>query len=166
MSDRFPRAQTAIVGAATFGVGKAPGFEASDLAAKASVAALAQAGLRPSDVDGLFFCHSTDTLGGLSFAQYLGIQPKFVDNNRLGGSSFQAYVELAAWLLAAGAIDVALVAYGSNQASAAGKLVNTVRPMPRWQTQESSHDHGTVVVLGGWGTSKFHQSERPQVQTQ
>jgi acetyl-CoA acetyltransferase len=129
VSDLFPRGKAAIVGAATFGVGKTPGFEASDMAAKASVAALAQAGLKPSDVDGLFFCHSTDTLGGLSFAQYLGIQPKFIDNNRLGGSSFQAYVELAAWLLAAGAIDVALVAYGSNQATGAGKLVNTVRPM-------------------------------------
>ncbi|MBL8543354.1 MAG: hypothetical protein JNJ63_06050 [Hyphomonadaceae bacterium] len=129
MSEKFPRGQTAIVGAATFGVGKAPSFEASDLAAKACVAALSQAGLTLSDVDGLFFCHSTDTMGGLSFAQYLGIQPKVIDNNRLGGSSFQAYVETAAWLLAAGAIDVALVAYGSNQASAAGKLVNTVRPM-------------------------------------
>lgn len=129
MSDTFPRGKTAIVGAATFGVGKAPGYEASDLAAKASVAALAQAGLKLSDVDGLFFCHSTDTLGGLSFAQYLGIQPKVLDNNRLGGSSFEVYVETAAWLLAAGAIDVALIAYGSNQATAAGKLVNTVRPM-------------------------------------
>lgn len=129
MSDRFPRGETAIVGAATFGIGRSPGFEASDLAARASVAALAQAGLKPADVDGLFFCHSTDTLGGLSFAQYLGVQPRFIDNSRLGGSSFQAYVELAAWLLSAGAIDVALVAYGSNQATAAGKLVNTVRPM-------------------------------------
>jgi acetyl-CoA acetyltransferase len=129
MSDAFPWGKTAIVGAATFGVGKALGFESSELAAKAAAAALAQAGLKPSDVDGLFFCHPTDTMGGLSFAQYLGIQPKFVDNNRIGGSSFQAYVELAAWLLAAGAIDVALVAYGSNQATAAGKLVNTVRPM-------------------------------------
>lgn len=130
MSAAFPRGQAAIVGAATFGVGKAPGFEASDLAAKASIAALTEAGLKLSDVDGLFFCHSTDTLGGLSFAQYLGIQPKFIDNNRLGGSSFQAYVEMAAWLLTAGAIDVALVAYGSNQATASGKLVNTVRAMP------------------------------------
>jgi acetyl-CoA acetyltransferase len=129
MSDRFPRAHTAIIGAATFGQGKSPGYEASDLAAAASVAALAQAGLRPSQVDGLFFCHGTDTLGGLSFAQYLGIQPKIIDNNRLGGSAFQAYVEMAAWLIDAGMIDTALIAYGSNQATASGKLVNTVRPM-------------------------------------
>ncbi len=129
-NDRFPRGRAAIVGAATFVQGRAPGFEASDLAAKASLAALAEAGLALSEVDGLFFCHGTDTLGGLSFAQYLGIHPKVVDNNRLGGSAFQAYVEMAAWLLDAGMISVALIAYGSNQATAAGKLVNTVRPMP------------------------------------
>lgn len=126
----FPRARTAIVGAATFGCGKAPGFEASDLAGIAVSRALADAGLSLADVDGLFFCHGTDTLGGLSFAQYLGIQPKLTDNNRTGGSSFQIMVEQAAWLLNAGRIDCALIAYGSNQASAAGKLVNTVMPNP------------------------------------
>ncbi|HET6970642.1 MAG TPA: acetyl-CoA acetyltransferase [Phenylobacterium sp.] len=129
MAERFPRGRTAVVGAATFGQGRAPGYEASDMAAAASIAALGQAGLKPADVDGLFFCHGADTLGGLSFAQYLGIRPKVVDNNRLGGSAFQAYVEMAAWLIHAGLIETALIAYGSNQATAAGKLVNTVRPM-------------------------------------
>jgi acetyl-CoA acetyltransferase len=130
MSAPFPRAAAAIVGAATFGMGKMPGWEASDLAAVASRDALAQAGLTFGDVDGLFFCHGTDTLGGLSFAQYLGINPKIVDNNRTGGSAFQTYVELAAYLIDAGVIKTALIAYGSNQASAAGKLVNTVLPNP------------------------------------
>jgi acetyl-CoA acetyltransferase len=126
----FPRGSTAIVGTGTFGTGKAPGYAASDLAAIAAARALGEAGLALSDVDGLFFCHGTDTLGGLSFAQYLGIYPKVVDNNRTGGSAFQTMVENAAWLLDAGAIRCALIAYGSNQASAAGKLVNTVAPNP------------------------------------
>lgn len=128
MSD-FPRGRTAIVGAATFGQGKAPGYEASDLAAIASTMALEDAGLSLADIDGLFFCHPTDTMGGLSFAQYLGIRPKVTDNNRTGGSAFQTYVEHAAYLLDAGAIDCALIAYGSNQATATGKLVSTVQPM-------------------------------------
>jgi acetyl-CoA acetyltransferase len=128
MSD-FPRGRTAMVGAATFGQGKAPGYEASDLAAIASTMALEDAGLSLADVDGLFFCHPADTMGGLSFAQYLGIRPKVTDNNRTGGSAFQTYVEHAAYLLDAGAIDCALIAYGSNQATAAGKLVSTVQPM-------------------------------------
>ena len=47
----FPRGKTAIVGAATFGIGKAPGFEAIELAARASLLALAQAGLsRPTSM--------------------------------------------------------------------------------------------------------------------
>jgi len=127
--DAFPRGAAAIVGAATSGLGSSPGFEASDLAARASVDALRQAGLTPADVDGLFFCHSTDTFGGLSFAQYLGIHPRIVENSRSGGSAFQGYVELAAQLLHAGVIGTALIAYGSNQASAAGRLQTTVQPM-------------------------------------
>ncbi|MEO7787893.1 MAG: acetyl-CoA acetyltransferase [Sphingomicrobium sp.] len=125
----FPRARTAIVGLATHGVGRNPGFEASDLAAVACHRALADAGLTLGDVDGLFFVHNSDTMGGLSFAQYLGIRPALTDNNRTGGSAFHTMVEQAAYLLDAGAITVALIAYGSNQASAAGKLVNTVQPM-------------------------------------
>ncbi|MDZ4363280.1 acetyl-CoA acetyltransferase [Brevundimonas sp.] len=125
----FPSGRTAIVGAATFGQGRAPGFEASDLAAIAASLALEDAGLSLADVDGLFFCHPTDTMGGLSFAQYLGIRPKVTDNNRTGGSAFQTYVEHAAFLLDAGLIDCALIAYGSNQATATGKLVSTVQPM-------------------------------------
>jgi len=125
----FPSGRTAIVGAATFGQGRAPGFEASDLAAIAAGMALEDAGLTLADVDGLFFCHPTDTMGGLSFAQYLGIRPRVTDNNRTGGSAFQTYVEHAACLLDAGLIDCALIAYGSNQATATGKLVSTVQPM-------------------------------------
>jgi acetyl-CoA acetyltransferase len=124
----FPRGKTAIVGAATFGIGKAPGFEAIDLAAHASLRALAEAGLAPRDVDALFIAQPQDTLATLSFAEYLGITPKISDNNRSGGSAFLLHLEHAALVLDAGLADVALIAYGSNQASAAGKLQQTSRP--------------------------------------
>jgi acetyl-CoA acetyltransferase len=123
----FPRGKTAIVGAATFGIGKAPGFEAVDLAARASLLALAQAGLTPADVDALFIAQPQDTLAGLSFAEYLGIQPIITDNNRTGGSAFLLHLAHAALALDAGICEVALIAYGSNQATAAGKLVSTSR---------------------------------------
>ncbi|NRF72391.1 thiolase [Aquincola sp. S2] len=124
----FPRGRTAIVGAATFGIGKAPGFDAIDLAAHASLRALAEAGLAPRDVDALFIAQPQDTLATLSFAEYLGITPKISDNNRSGGSAFLLHLEHAALVLDAGLADVALIAYGSNQASAAGKLQQTSRP--------------------------------------
>jgi acetyl-CoA acetyltransferase len=124
----FPRGKTAIVGAATFGIGKAPGWSAIELAGRASQLALAQAGLKPSDVDALFIAQPQDTLAGLSFAEYLGIHPRLTDNNRSGGSAFLLHVAHAALALDAGLCDVALIAYGSNQATATGKLVSTVLP--------------------------------------
>ena len=127
----FPRGKTAIVGAATFGVGESPGFEAIDLAAHASLLALADARLRPADVDALFIAQPQDTLAGLTFSEYLGIQPTITDNNRSGGSAFLLQLEHAALALAAGLCDVALIAYGSNQATASGALVQTSRPSPR-----------------------------------
>lgn len=126
----FPRGKTAIVGAATFGMGEAPGYEAIDIAAYASVKALRSAGLKPSDVDALFICLPEDHLAGLSFAQYLGVQPKFTDNNRTGGSAFQTHVIWAALALDAGLCDVALIAYGSTQRTAAGRLQTVARPDP------------------------------------
>jgi len=124
MSEGFPRGKAAIVGAATYGIGEAPGLDSIDLAVHASVRALAAARLTPQDVDGLFVCLPSDFLSGLSLAEYLGIRPKFTDNNRTGGSAFLSHVYWAAHALAAGACDVALIAYGSNQRSGAGKLVS------------------------------------------
>ena len=123
----FPRGKTSIVGAATFGVGKSPGFEAIDLAAHASLRALADARLAPSDVDALFIAQPQDTLAGLTFSEYLGIRPKITDNNRSGGSAFLLQLAHAALALDAGLCEVALIAYGSNQATASGALVQTSR---------------------------------------
>jgi acetyl-CoA acetyltransferase len=127
MSDGFPRGQTAIVGVATHGIGEAPGFDSIDLAAQASIKALKQAGLTPADVDALFIGLPQDYLSGLSFSEYLGIHPKITDNNRTGGSAFLTHVFWAATALATGQCNVALIAYGSNQRSASGKLVSSLK---------------------------------------
>lgn len=125
--EHFPRGKTAIVGAATFGLGEAPGYGAADLAVQAGLTALAKAGLKPSDVDGLFGATSDDALSGLHLSEYLGIRPRFTDNTRTGGSSFQIHVAAAALALEAGLCDVALIVYGSNQRSASGKLASLLR---------------------------------------
>ena len=128
--EKFPRGKAAIVGAATFGIGEAPGFDSMDIAVHATLKALAQAGLKPSDADALFICLPQDFLSGLSFAQQLGIHPKITDNNRTGGSAFLTHMIWAALALEAGMCDVAVIAYGSNQRSGAGKLVSAARPDP------------------------------------
>jgi len=129
-SDHFPRGKTAIVAASTHGMGEAPGYSSMDLATAASLKALAQVGLKPADVDGLFIGLPDDFLSGLGFAEYLGIQPRVTDNNRTGGSAFLTHVMWAALAIEAGQCDVALIAYGSNQRSTAGKLVSSMKQAP------------------------------------
>lgn len=128
--DRFPRGRTAIVGTGTWGMGEAPGLSSLEIAAQASLAALADAGLAPSDLDGVFGCLPDDMFAGLSISEYLGISPRITDNNRVGGSSFQTHAILAAMAIEAGQCDVALIAYASNQRSASGKLVSASTPFP------------------------------------
>lgn len=99
-----------------------------ELATQASKLALDDAGLSLADVDGLFICTPDDFLAGLTFAEALGLRPKFTDNNRTGGSAFMSHVVTAALMLDAGMIDTALIAHGSNQRSGAGgKLVSAAR---------------------------------------
>lgn len=126
--EEFTRGSSAIVGAATFGIGESPGWSATELAAAAAVRALADAGLQPRDVDALFACLPEDAFATVHCAEYLGIHPRLTDNNRTGGSAFMTHVIHAAAALEAGACDVALIMYGSSQRSAAGKLVTARRP--------------------------------------
>ena len=122
MGGNFPRGRTSIAGVATYGLGEAPGYSSIELAAQAGLLAVADAGLTLLEVDALFICLPDDFFAGLSFAQYLGLSPRFTDNNRTGGSAFMSHVATAAMMLDAGYIDCALIAYGSNQRSGGGKL--------------------------------------------
>ena len=127
MGGTFPRGAAAITGLATHGVGEAPGYTSMELTATASRRAIEDAGLRLGDVDALFICLPDDLFAGLSLAEYLGLQPRFTDNNRTGGSAFMSHVATAAMMLAAGYIDVALIAYGSNQRTRGGKLSTPIK---------------------------------------
>lgn len=124
------RGRTAIVGASTYGMGESPGLRPLDLAAHAARLALDDAGLVLGDVDALFVCTPDDALSGLSAADYLGLRPKFTENNRTGGSAFHSHVIVASLMLEAGLCDTALIVYGSNQRTASGGLVSMRLPSP------------------------------------
>ena len=55
------------------------------MAAKAALLAIADAGLSLRAVDSLYVCLPDDFLSGLAFAEYLGLRPKFAENNRTCG---------------------------------------------------------------------------------
>jgi acetyl-CoA acetyltransferase len=122
------RGKVAITGIGTAGTGYASGRTAVEILAKASLKAIADAGLKLSDVDGLFTATSTHAFPAMSVAEYFGVNPTFFDGTNVGGASFEMHLLQAALALNAGLCNVALVCYGSNQRSAGGRLVSLSEP--------------------------------------
>ncbi len=84
------------------------------LHAEAARNALRDAGIDKSEVDGLL----TAGAGVMQVAEYLGIQPSFLDGTTVGGSSFVIQVEHAAAAIEAGLCRVALITHGEMGYSA------------------------------------------------
>lgn len=124
------RGAAAIVGIGHAGLGEAPGRNAMELLAESTHAALDDAGLELGAVDGLFVGSAFHFMPTLTTAEYLGIRPRFMDSTMVGGSSFVGHALNAAMALHAGLCDVALIAYGSNQRTAGGRLVSMSEPQP------------------------------------
>ncbi len=120
------RGSTSIVGVAEAGLGEVgPDVSALQIAGEASLDAIADAGLRPSDIDAVF-CHSAFfTFPATTLSEYLGLQPRYVDTTATGGSSFVAHLRHATAAIDAGMAEVALIAYGSNQHSHSGGLATS-----------------------------------------
>ena len=136
---RSIRARTAVVGIGTFNVGNVPGFNPTENMAGAALRAIADAGLQIGDVDAVFGATGAHAFPTLSVCEYLGIRPRFVGGVNTGGSSFEIHVMEAALALDAGLCDVALIAYGSNQASAGGRLVSMAES--QWQEEAYQPRH-------------------------
>ena len=79
--------------------------------------AVADAGLKISDIDGIFTAgqHSPSTLG-----EALGVHPRYVDGTTVGGCSFIMMVGHAAAALHHGLCDVALISHGESGRSGTG----------------------------------------------
>src|SRR6267154_525522 len=107
----------AVIGAAeTTGLGTLPGMSMLELHAEAARNALADAGLTPSDVDGVA------TAGPLPMevSYYLGITPRWLDGTMVGGCSFMLHVRHAAAAIAAGACETVLITHGESGRSHVG----------------------------------------------
>jgi acetyl-CoA acetyltransferase len=88
--------------------------------------ALDDAGLKLSDVDGVFTAQGSP----VELAEYLGVHPRYADSTNTGGSSFEVHVEHAAAAIALGLCDVAVSVYAATpnapRASRPGQ-----RPVPQ-----------------------------------
>ncbi|HEY4378458.1 MAG TPA: acetyl-CoA acetyltransferase [Acidimicrobiales bacterium] len=118
MSNRELRGKAAIVGVsdAVSPTGQLDGSIRS-LEARVIREALADAGLSIADVDGVAANISPGWAPALELAEYLGIQPRWIDSTQAGGSSFEIHVEHAAAAIAAGLCEVVVITYAATPRS-------------------------------------------------
>lgn len=105
-----------VAGVAETPLGKVLDQTENSMVALAAREALAEAGMRLKDVDGLFVNYMGEE-GAVQVAEYLGIQPRYSDSSDLGGAAFEAFVQHAMAAIATGLCEVALICYASRQRS-------------------------------------------------
>ncbi len=125
-----------------------------ELEAMAVRQALDDAGLSLADVDGLMVAGQA-AMGALETAQYLGIEPSYLDSTMSGGSSFEIHMEHALQAVANGLADVIVTVYSAIPRSAGGRHVgrggaDPFRPNP---TREFELPYGVMLPIGAYALS-------------
>ncbi len=120
----MPHNTVAVVGAAeTTKLGVIPDMSQIQLHADAALNAMADAGLKPKDIDGVATAGATP----VQIAHYLGITPTWADGTSVGGCSFMIHVRHAAAAIEAGLAKTILVTHGESGRSGVGRIP---RPVP------------------------------------
>jgi len=111
------RKSVAVVGAAeTTDLGVIPNLSQIQLHADAALNTLADAGLKPTDIDGI----ATAGESPANVAHYLGITPTWVDGTTVGGCSFMIHVRHAAAAINEGLCKTVLITHGESGRSRVG----------------------------------------------
>ncbi len=109
--------EIAVVGAAeTTRLGVIPDMSNIMLHADCAINAMRDAGLKPSDIDGIACAGESPT----NMAHYLGLTPKWVDGTAVGGCSFMIHVRHAAAAISAGLCTTVLITHGESGKSQIG----------------------------------------------
>jgi len=111
------RGETAVVGVGLTEFGGLPGHTHMEIMAKAIDRAITDAGIQKDEIDGIFSANFVEMLTPLTVAEYLGINPTYMDGTNTGGSVFVNSMQSAAAALTLGLCNVALICYGSNSAT-------------------------------------------------
>ena len=127
----------AIAGVAESDLGSVPGKTIFQLQMEAAKAAIEDAGLEKSDIDGVLTAAPFNSMHmpSMALSEYLGIQPSYSDSTITGGSSFETHVGHAMAAIQAGLCTTCLITYGSTQKSDRSRNPQGTygNPEPPWQ---------------------------------
>ncbi len=109
----------AIVGASEMvsPLGVFPEYSQLGLHAESAIRAMKEAGLKPSDIDGVACAGASPT----ETAFYLGITPTYVDGTQVGGCSFMLHVRHAVAAIESGLARTVLITHGESGKSGIGR---------------------------------------------
>jgi acetyl-CoA acetyltransferase len=141
---RKMRGTVAIVGVAESDeLGRLPHKSSLQLHMEATHNALADAGLKKSDIDAVF-------TSGRNMAndvpEYLGIRPRFIGGTQVGGCSFILHVEHAMAAINAGLCEVALITHGESGYS------RIAMPAARWGDDSTNSQFELPYGISGPAT--------------
>ncbi|WP_262500861.1 thiolase C-terminal domain-containing protein [Pseudohalioglobus sediminis] len=111
------RGKVAIVGAADTEVGVLPGRTPMELCVEAALAAIEDAGLKRTDVDGLLTCNAMAQplmYHAEAMAEYMQIFPRYCLSVGAGGGTTFSVVHHAASAIVTGMADVVVIAMGDS----------------------------------------------------
>ena len=120
MPDKNLRGKVAIVGAADTKVGVLPGRTPMELGVEAALAAIADAGLKKTDIDGLVTCNAMAQpmmYHAEATAEYLQIFPRYCIAAGAGGGTTFSIIHHAASAIATGMADIVVVAMADSMRS-------------------------------------------------
>lgn len=108
----------AVVGASeTTELGRIPDLSQMQLHADGALNALADAGLKITDIDGV----ATAGASPVDLTHYLGLEPRWIDGTSVGGCSFLIHVRHAVAALEAGYCETVLITHGESGRSGVGR---------------------------------------------
>jgi acetyl-CoA acetyltransferase len=116
--------RVAIAGIALSDVGRVDHETPYALVAQGARRAVADAGLKPSDIDGIAST-SLGAMAPIDVAEYMGIKPRWVDSTTVGGASWEVMAAHAADAISQGHADVILLSYGSTTRADLRKKLRT-----------------------------------------
>jgi acetyl-CoA acetyltransferase len=157
-----------IVGIGATVQGEHPGVSADELAARAALEAIADAGLEKTSLDGLITCKPPRSGTGVNgidedIGHLLGINPAFSSTLDYGACAFSLH--LAEMAITSGLATTVLLSYGTNQRSARtnfGRVVGENSDWPRragfvhvagpaaMAARRHMHLYGTTEEQLGW----------------